>query len=214
VRALRCPVTDAANGLLAFIGLFTGPFGYLGIALVTVAVAPELVMPLAGFLVARGDLDFALVLLAGAVGGMLGQGGIYWAARAVGEARVRGFFRRYGRLLLLRERDLDAALGLFERFERSMLLFGRAVPTVRSLISIPAGIKALPFGRFLLLSALGTGLWNALLLFAGTLVGRNWGQLVAFLESYQTLILIVLGASVLAFSLRRVRAQLAHSQSR
>lgn len=207
-------MTDAANGLLSFIGLFTGTFGYVGIALVTVAVAPELIMPFAGFLVARGDLTFLGVLLAGGVGAILGQGGIYWAARAVGEVRVRGFFRRYGRLLLLRERDLDAALGLFDRFEWSMLLFGRALPTVRSLISIPAGLKGTPVARFLLLSALGTSLWNALLLFAGTLVGRNWAQLIAVLEGYQHLILVLLALLVVALSFRRVRAQLAHSQSR
>ncbi len=193
---------------------FTGVFGYGGIALVMVIAAPELVMPFAGFLVARGDLNFTGVMVAGVVGATVGQGGIYWAARAVGEARVRGFFWRRGSWLLVSERDLERTLNLFDRYENAVVLFGRAVPTVRSLISIPAGIRAMPLGRFLLFSALGTALWNALLLYAGMMVGRNWGALVELLGTYETIVLVLIGLAVAAFLFRRVRVQLARWQSR
>lgn len=193
---------------------FTGVFGYGGIALVMVIAAPELVMPIAGFLVARGDLSFTGVMIAGVVGATVGQGGIYWAARAVGEVRVRGFFRRRGSWLLVSERDLERTLNLFDRYENAVVLFGRAVPTVRSLISIPAGIRAMPLGRFLLFSALGTALWNALLLYAGMMVGRNWGALVDLLSTYETVVLVLLGLFIAAFLFRRVKVQLARWQSR
>lgn len=193
---------------------FTGVFGYGGIALVMIIAAPELVMPFIGFLVARGDLSFAGVMLAGTLGATLGQGGIYWGARAVGEGRVRGFLRRRGRWLLVSENDLERTLRLFDRYENATLLFSRAVPTVRSLISIPAGIRQLPLGRFLLFTALGTALWNALLLSAGMLVGNNWAQVVEVLETYELVVLVLLGLTVAALSVRRVRARLVHSQSR
>lgn len=193
---------------------FTGVFGYSGIALVMVIAAPELVMPFAGFLVARGDLSFTGVMVAGVVGATVGQGGIYWAARAVGEARVRSFFRRRGGWLLVSEGDLERTLNLFDRYENAVVLFGRVVPTVRSLISIPAGIRAMPLGRFLLFSALGTALWNALLLYAGMMVGRNWGALVDLLGTYETVVLVLLGLFIAALLFRRITVQLARWQSR
>lgn len=204
---------SSVNDLLSFAGTFTDSFGYVGIALVMIVAAPELVMPFAGFLIAQGDLNFSGVMLAGVSGAMLGQGAIYWAARAVGEARIRGFLRRYGRWLLVSEADLERTLKLFNRFENTVVFLGRAVPTVRSLISVPAGIKPMPLARFVLFTTLGTALWNALLLCGGMLVGNNWQQLVGLLETYQTVILVVLGLVVAALLVRRVRAQLVHSQN-
>lgn len=206
-------MNSVVNELLTLVTTFTGVFGYGGIALVMVVAAPELVMPFAGFLVARGDLGFAGIMLAGVVGAMLGQGGIYWAARALGETRIRGFFRRH-RWLLVSERDLERTLQLFNRYETLVVLLGRAVPTVRSLISVPAGIKPMPLARFLLLTAAGTALWNALLLYAGMLVGRNWALVVGLLETYQTVILVLLALGFAALPLRRLRSRLGHWQSR
>ena len=212
LHTLRCCVNNVVNELLTLLTTFTGVFGYGGIALVMVVAAPELVMPFAGFLVARGDLSFVGVMLAGVAGAMLGQGGIYWAARALGEARIRRFIGRH-RWLLVSERDLERTLRLFDRYETPVVLLGRAVPTVRSLISIPAGIKPMPLARFLLLTATGTALWNAALLYAGMLVGRNWSLVVGVLETYQTIILGLLALGFVALSFRRFRS-LGHWQSR
>lgn len=206
-------VDGVLTALQAFFNL-TGGFGYLGVALVMVVAAPELVMPFAGLLVARGELSFAGVLVAGVLGAMAGQGVIYGLARRVGEGRVEKFFRRYGRLLFVSEGDVQRTLKLFDRHENLLVLFGRAVPTVRSLISVPAGVKRMPLGRFLTLTALGTALWNALLLYAGTAAGRNWGQLVGFLEAYETVVLVLLGLAVAALFALRVRAQVVRSQNR
>lgn len=202
------------TGFLALLGDFTGVFGYAGIALVMVVFAPELVMPFAGFLVAQGELSFAGVLAAGVVGAMLGQGAIYGLARRVGERRVRGFLRRYGRFVFASEQDLDRTLNLFNRLDNALVFFGRAVPTVRSLISVPAGVRRMPLGRFFVLTALGTAAWNALLLYAGMAAGRNWGQLVGLLETYETVILALLGLAVAALLFGRVKGQLARSRSR
>lgn len=206
-------MNSVANELLALVTTFTGVFGYGGIALVMIVAAPELVMPFAGFLVARGDFSFVGIMLAGVFGAMLGQVGIYWAARALGEARIREFLGRH-RWLLVSERDLERTLQIFNRYETLVVLLGRAVPTVRSLISVPAGIKPMPLRRFLLLTATGTALWNALLLYAGMLVGRNWALVVRILETYQTAIIVLLALGFAALSLRRFRSRLGHWQSR
>ncbi len=198
-------MNSVVNELLTLAITFTGVFGYGGIALVMIVAAPELVMPFAGFLVARGDLSFLGVLFAATTGALLSQWAFYAAARTVGERRVLAFARRYGRFLLLSERDVRRSLGLFARFGDPLVVFGRAVPTVRSLISIPAGLQKMPLLRFMLLTALGTALWNALLLYAGTLLGRNWRQVVGVLETYQTLILILLCLGAAALVVRRLK---------
>ncbi len=175
-----------------------------------VVAAPELVMPLAGFLVAQGELSFTGVLFAGTFGAMVGQVGIYGAARAVGERRIREGLRRYGRFLLVSERDLGRALRLFDRFENTALVVSRIVPTVRSLISVPAGVKPMPVLRFTFFTALGTALWNAVLLYAGALLGKNWQVLAELLGTYETVVLILLGSAVVALLTFRLRSRLAH----
>ena len=196
--------------LLTFLTTLTDALGYGGVALVMTFAAPELVMPFCGFLIVRGELGFTGVMVAGMVGALTGQLVIYGVARWVGEGRVRSFLRRYGRFVFLSERDLGRTLRLFDRFENTALLLSRVIPTVRSLISIPAGIKPMPVLRFLLLIALGTALWNAPLLYAGTLLGKNWRVLVELLGTYEVVVLVLLGVAVLAFLGLRVRSRLAH----
>lgn len=196
--------------LLIFFTTLSAALSYGGIALVMIVAAPELIMPLAGFLVAQGELSFTGVLLAGTFGAMVGQLGIYGAARAVGERRIRAFLRRYGRFLLVTEGDLGRALRLFDRFENMALLFSRIIPTVRSLISVPAGIQPLPLLRFTFFTALGTALWNAVLLYAGTLLGKNWRVLAELLGTYETVVLILLGLGVAALLTFRLKSRLAH----
>ncbi len=198
------------TNLLTFITALTGAFGYGGIALVMTIAAPELVMPLAGFLVAQGELSFVGALLAGTFGGVVGQIAIYGAARWVGERRVRGFLRRYGRFALVSEHDLGRTLGLFDRFENTALLLSRMIPTVRSLISVPAGIKPMPLARFSFFITLGTALWNVIWLYAGTLLGKNWHVLAELFGTYEVVVLVLLGLAVAAFLALRVRSRLVH----
>lgn len=191
-----------------------GSFGYVGLAAALIVAAPELILPFAGFMVAQGDLSFAGVLGSSLVGALLGQLAIYYAARSFGERRVRGFFRRFGPGFLTSESDLDRVLRLFARYQTITISLGRAVPTVRSLISIPAGLKPVPLWRFVLLTGLGTTLWNTLLLLAGTLVGHNWEQLAALLETYGTVVLVLLGLGIGTLLVRRLRARAVRWQKR
>lgn len=182
---------------------------YPGIALLMVAVAPELVMPFVGFLAVTGDLTLLGVVVAGTIGSIVGSSLPYLLARWLGEERVRGFVRRHGRWLLLFERDLDRALRLFDRHDQRLVLFGRVVPAVRSLVSLPAGLLRMSLLRFLFYTALGTALWNGTLAYAGVLLGRNWWRVLDALEVYESLVWLALGLMLLVFFTRRVRQFLA-----
>ncbi len=178
---------------------------YLGLGVSMLAVAPEFLMPFAGFLAHQGSLNLLGVIIAGSLGGTLGSIILYLIARRVGERRVRRFFQRRGRFLLLRESDLDVVLGVFERHGEWLVLIGRFVPTVRSLVSLPAGLLPMPFPRFLLFTLAGTTLWCAALSVGGYVLGVQWRVLEKWLGFYGTTAVSLVVLAVAAFILYRVK---------
>jgi membrane protein DedA with SNARE-associated domain len=139
----------------------------------------ELVMPPAGYLAAKGQLDPWLVLLAGTVGSVVGALANYWAAVWVGEPLLR----RYGKYVLVSERSLDRSEAFFRRHGEIGTLIGRVIPVVRHLISIPAGISRMRIGRFVLFTALGAGAWCAVLTWIGWVIGQHSGELTQAVDA-------------------------------
>lgn len=184
--------------------------GYPGIALIMLVenlfppIPSELVMPLAGFLVAEGTFNFPGAILAGTIGSVLGAVALYYIGMFAGEPLVRPFFRRYGKWFLLSEEDLDKALVTFKTHGDVMVLMGRVIPLIRSLISLPAGMNRMPLGRFLLFTTIGSAAWTTLLTVAGYILGRNWGRVVEFISDYQKVVLALLALGVIYFVVRRV----------
>lgn len=190
------------------IGEAVALLGWFGIAAVMVVVAPEAVMPFLGYAVYRGDIAAVTALAAASLGATLGSTLIYLGVRAIGGERARDWTRRGSRWHLIRERDLDVTTELFRRHGAVIVLFGRCVPTVRSLVSIPAGLLPMPAGPFLLLTFLGTTLWNAALLAAGYVTGANWERVEAYLGTYGTVVTALVLAAAVLFLLHRLRGSL------
>ncbi len=202
------------DGLKNWIAEVINTLGYWGIVLIMALenifppIPSELVLPFAGFLaVCGGDAvpceqaPFTLlgVILAGTVGSVLGAVVLYYLGLWADERVIRNFVRRFGRWLLLSEKDLDQALDYFSRYGEAVVFFGRLIPLVRSLVSIPAGMQRMPLGKFLLFTALGTGFWSALLASAGYWLGANWEQVLGVIERYQSVVLVLIGLGVLYF---------------
>lgn len=189
-------------------------FGYSGIAGVMLLenlfppIPSELIMPFAGFLAARGQLSLFGVIVAGTSGSVVGALVLYGIGAWVGETRLRQFVRCYGRWFLLTEKDFDRASQTFHQYGEVTVFFGRLVPLIRSLVSIPAGINRMPLPRFLLLTMIGSTLWTSALALAGMVLGANWEQVMAFIESYQHVVVIMLvlaGGIFLVLRIRRWR---------
>src|SRR3546814_11839003 len=125
-------------------------------------------MPLAGFAAARGDLNIILVVASGAAGSLLGA--VFWYAVGcwLGSERLKRWAGRHGRWLTLAPDDIDKACAWFDRHSAKAVFFGRLVPAVRTLISVPAGIAGLGRRRFLLYSTLGPVLWTGVLAATGS----------------------------------------------
>lgn len=186
-------------------------FGYVGVALMMFVenifppIPSEAVMPFAGFLVTRGTFNLAGIIVAGTVGSVAGALFIYYLGVWLTKQRVRRLIRRYGQWFLVEESDFERAITLFHEHGWVMIFVGRLIPGVRSVISLPAGLDRMPMVPFLAFTALGTGLWSALLAYAGFVLGDNWQRVLVFLDQYQTALLIIVVLCILIFVGRRAQ---------
>jgi membrane protein DedA with SNARE-associated domain len=185
--------------------------GYPGITLVMLAenlfppIPSELVMPFAGFLAADGRLNFAAAVVAGTSGSVAGAVLLYYIGRWADEPVVRSLLRRFGRIIQVSEADLDRALAIFNRYGQPIVFFGRLIPIIRSLISVPAGMRRMPLGTFLLFTALGSTIWTTLLTYAGLVLGSNWERILDFTKQYERATLVVLAGAVIVFLVFKFR---------
>ncbi len=190
--------------------------GYPGIGFVMFSenifppIPSELVMPFAGFLIAEGQMDFTLSMVAGTLGALAGAVVLYYLGVWADERLIRNFVRRYGKFFLLSEADLDTALDYFERYGKAVVFFGRLIPIIRSLISVPAGMNRMPLGIFLAFTTIGTALWNLALTVGGIILGESWQEILGIVKQYETVTLIVLVALVAIFVVTRVRSMRAN----
>lgn len=174
----------------------TGVFGIAFLMLLENLFPPipsELIMPLAGYSAAQGKANIVMVILAGTVGSL--AGGFFWygLGRWIGEDRLKRLADRYGRWLTVSREDIDKADHWFDAYGHFAVLFGRLIPTVRTLISIPAGLSEMPWRRFLFYSSIGTAAWTALLALLGYALGSQYERVNAWIDpiSYVVVALIV-----------------------
>jgi len=183
-----------ANWVVAFIE----QHGYLGIAFLMLAenvfppLPSELIMPFAACQAARGELHWAGVVLAGTLGSLAGAMPWYLAGRLLGLARVLRFAERHGRWLTLSRSEVEKAERWFCRRGPVVLVLGRLVPAMRTLISLPAGISSLPTLRFLLWSALGAVLWCSALTAVGFVLADEYARFAQVMDPVSTAILVAL----------------------
>ena len=165
------------QGLAGWVASVIEALGEVGVGLLVALenlippIPSEIVLSLAGYLASEGRVSLVLVLLAATAGSLLGALVLYWLGYALGEDRLR---RWLDRIPLVDPSDLDRADRWFERHADAAVLAGRCAPVVRSLISVPAGANRMPLGRFALFTAIGSGVWNALFVVGGYLLGERW----------------------------------------
>lgn len=171
-------------------------WGYLGVFMLMVAehlfppIPSEVIMPLAGFLAAQGTLSLGLTILIGTIGSTLGTTAWYFIGMWIGETRLKNFAARHGRLMALSPSDIDNARGWFEHHGAAAVFFGRMIPTIRTLISVPAGLARMPFGKFLAFTAVGSAIWTGLLTFAGLLLHENYTRVEAYVDPVSKLVVV------------------------
>lgn len=197
--------------MLEWITSTMNSLGYLGIGLLMFLenlfppIPSELIMPLAGFTVAQGKLEFVPVVVAGVVGTVLGALPWYYAAYLLGEKRLKRLADRYGKWLGISAKDIGEAKSWFNKHGNKAVLFGRLVPGVRTLISIPAGISSMPLIPFLLYSTVGTLLWVGLLTYVGYVLGDNYHLVEQYIGPVSKIVLLGLLVAFIVWVIRRKR---------
>ena len=177
-------------------------FGYFGIVFAMFAenvfppIPSEVIMPAAGFAASRGDFNLILVILAGTLGASLGALPLYYLGRVFDEERLVAFAEKYGKYMLIKSNDITSANDWLDKHGKTAVFFGRMVPGVRSLISIPAGMNNMPLLPFLALTALGSSIWTAVLTLAGYYLGQNYeiieGALAPYSKGFGLLVIVII----------------------
>ncbi len=195
--------------MLAFIDQIVLPFleslyaavGYVGVMLamaIESAMIPlpsELILPFAGFQVSNpaamepltgGRWDFWIVVIVATVGNTLGS----LVAYAIGAYGGRPFLERYGRYLLIRPHEIEAADRFFRKYGAATVFFGRLLPIVRTFISFPAGVTRMPLGKFIVFSTAGALPWSIALVWAGMRLGASWADIRHALQPFDLAIAV------------------------
>lgn len=187
--------------------------GYLGVALLVIAenlfppIPSEIVLPFAGFVARRGDGSVVVMVLASTVGSVVGALVLYAIAAAIGPERIHAFVVRFGRWFGVKESDMVRAEQWFDRRSNAAVLVGRCVPLIRSLVSIPAGFRRMRFVPFVVLTAVGSAVWNVALIGAGAALGDQWDVVGDYVGILQWLVIVVIMAVVIRFAVQRIQSK-------
>jgi len=172
--------------------------GYLGgprlMILKTVfpPIPSEVIMPVAGMAAAQGKMSFTLAVASGTAGAMLGNVVWYLAARALGHDRLKPIIQRHGKWLTLGWHEVERAHRWFDAHGVAFVSLGRLIPTVRSLVSIPAGLLDMRFRNFMIASTIGTAVWTAILTGAGYKLQENFRDIGKIIGPMSNAVLIIL----------------------
>lgn len=171
--------------------------GYFGIAFLMFVdnvfppIPSEIIMPSAGYTASRGQLHIVGVIMAGSIGSILAAALLYAIGRKISHAALFRWADRYGKYLFIKSKDIQKALDWFEKYGHRIVFFGRMVPAVRSLISIPAGMSQMPFLKFMLYSSLGTIIWTTFLAYVGFYFGENQQVMSMIMQRVGYVILVI-----------------------
>lgn len=163
-------------------------------------IPSEVVLPLAGFTASMGGMNVFAAFIWATVGSVVGAYLLYYVGAAIGAQRLR---RIAEWMWLVEPEDVDTSLRWFDKYGTWSILFGRLIPGVRSLISIPAGIDRMNPLKFGIYTLVGSGVWNALLIYLGVVLGDNWENVSAVIDQYSTVVYIAI-ALIVAYVLFRL----------
>ncbi|WP_199425150.1 DedA family protein [Actinotalea solisilvae] len=182
-----------------------GPWGVGAmVALETIfpPIPSEVVLPVAGLLAGQGRMSLLLAVVAATVGSVVGALVLYWAGARLGLDRLK---RLADRLPLVEPHDLDRADDWFRRHGRTAVLTGRAIPVVRSLVSVPAGVERMSPGLFVVLTAVGSAVYNGVLVGLGYVLGGRWTQIGTYSDVINYVVYAAIAVALGVFVRRRLR---------
>ncbi|MEG0177812.1 MAG: DedA family protein [Anaerorhabdus sp.] len=181
-------------------------FGYFGVAFLIAIenifppIPSEVILTFSGFLTTKSDLTPIGVVVAATIGSVIGAILLYYFGRIFSQERIEQFISsKWGKWLGFKKQDLEKTLTWFSKWGKYGTLFGRCVPVIRSIVSIPAGMAKMRLSEFLLYTTIGSLAWNILLVFLGVKLGENWEQVLTFFDTYTYIMIFVLAICAIIF---------------
>ena len=165
-------------------------------------IPSEIIMPLGGFFVYQQKLNSYILVFWGLLGTVLGSLPWYYLGRLVNEKRLSNFLDKKGKYLGISSSDLSKSKRWFDKYGVSLVFWGRLVPGIRTLISVPAGIELMPLRKFLLWTTFGSLIWVALLTYSGYLFGENYLIIETYLDQIKYVVKPILILIFLFFFIR------------
>ena len=192
-------------------------FGYLGIFLLIAIenifppIPSEVILLFGGFMSTYTNMHIVGIIIASTLGSLVGAYALYFIGKIFNKERLKKIVRgKIGKVLRLKEKDIDMADEWFDKKGNKTVFFCRFIPIVRSLISIPAGMSEMPLGKFTLYTVVGSLIWNTVLSIAGQTVGANWESILAIFEQYShiaAIVLVILGVGAIVWFYSKKRTK-------
>ncbi len=188
------------------LGLF-GVTAFMFLENVFPPIPSELIMPAAGFAASKGSMGLIAVIIAGTLGSVLGALPLYYLGTIFDEKRLLNLTHKYGKYVLVKPSDVTNAQNWFNKYGYWVIFFGRMIPAIRSLISIPAGMSRMPMLPFLVLTTVGSAIWTTMLAYAGYVLGANYSKVEAFIapiSKFVVAIVLIVGIVVVFMRIKSV----------
>ena len=192
-------------------------FGYLGIFLLIAIenifppIPSEVILLFGGFMSTYTNMNIVGIIIASTLGSLVGAYALYFIGKIFNKERLKKIVRgKIGKVLRLKEKDIDMADEWFDKKGNKTVFFCRFIPIVRSLISIPAGMSEMPLGKFTLYTVVGSLIWNTVLSIAGQTVGANWESILAiffFFFHIAAIVLVILGVGAIVWFYSKKRTK-------
>ena len=192
-------------------------FGYFGVALLVIIenvfppIPSEIVLPFAGFVAQQGagaaqsDTSVIGMMIAATIGSVVGALILYFVSAAIGPDRLRAFVEKFGKWFGVKAADLVRAEAWFDRRSSLAVLVGRCVPLIRSIVSIPAGFRRMKLSSFVVLTALGSAVWNIALIGAGAVLKDQWDRVGDYVGVFQWVGILAIVVFVVRFLISLVK---------
>ncbi|WBQ07165.1 DedA family protein [Kribbella sp. CA-293567] len=205
-QATQQPTDGVAGWAIEMMEKLGAPGAGLAVALENLfpPLPSEVILPLAGFAANRGDLGLVSAIIFTTLGSVVGALALYGVGALLGRDRTRALI---GRLPLVKLEDVDKAEDWFNRHGAKAVLFGRLVPVVRSMISVPAGVERMALPLFLALTAFGSLVWNSALIIAGYALGEKWHVVESSVGVLQYVVLAGAVGAVTWFVVVKIRSR-------
>ena len=182
-------------------------YGYLGVAFLICVenvfppIPSEVVLLGAGFLTLSTSLSPVPVIIAATIGALLGAFVLYGLGRILKKERLKKLFAgKFGQILRLKPEYVDQADKWFSKYEYKAVFICRCIPVLRSLISIPAGIGEMPILPFVILTVVGSTLWNTLLVYLGVFMGDAWEACLPYFKQYEHIVIAIILVAAVVFA--------------